>query len=181
MAAPTLFTDRLVLMPLGPADLDEVAALLADPEVMRHVDGGMRSRPETADLLASAERNWKKWMIRRAIGVAIGMALAFGIYLHAKHTVSRKMLEKALEVPAMIEIPQSDLPEARSIVTVAHEIAFDTAFSPDSLMGKGFDAEAYLDELFTQAASEATSRGRQDLANAFQHGRKRIEVGIGAP
>ena len=67
--APTLLTDRLVLIKLGPDDLDEVAALFADPEVMRHVKGGVRTRPETADILATAERNWKRlgwgpWAIR---------------------------------------------------------------------------------------------------------------------
>lgn len=71
MAAPTLLTERLILIPLGAADLDEVAALYGDPEVMRHVGSGIKSRAETADALADTERNWKKrgwglWAIRNA-------------------------------------------------------------------------------------------------------------------
>jgi RimJ/RimL family protein N-acetyltransferase len=78
VAAPTLLTDRLVLMPLGPADLDEVAALYADAAVMRHVDGGVRTRPETADALGVNERSWKTqgwglWAIRdTATGGLVG-------------------------------------------------------------------------------------------------------------
>lgn len=69
MAAPTLLTDRLVMIPLGPGDLDEIAALYADAEVMRHVAEGVRTRPETAETLAAAEKNWKTqgwglWAIR---------------------------------------------------------------------------------------------------------------------
>lgn len=90
-------------MPLGPADLDEVAALLADPEVMRHVDGGVRTRPETADALAANDRNWKKvgwglWAIRDATTGGLvgegglqpvddveGIAVDFGLTLGRRH------------------------------------------------------------------------------------------------
>jgi RimJ/RimL family protein N-acetyltransferase len=71
VAAPTLLTEHLILMPLGPADLDEVAALYGDPEVMRHVVGGIRNRAETADALTANERHWKQngwglWALRDA-------------------------------------------------------------------------------------------------------------------
>lgn len=118
-------------------------------------------------------------MIRRAIGVAIGMVLAFGIYLWAKHTVSQRMLAKALEVPTMIGIAEADLPEAEAIITRAHDAAFGKAFTTESLMGKGFEGKAYKNELFKQAVTEAQRRGRQDLATAFQNGQEQIVVGIG--
>ena len=51
MDAPSLRTKRLVLLPLGSADLDEAAALFADARVMVHVDGGTRDRSPTALLL----------------------------------------------------------------------------------------------------------------------------------
>lgn len=64
-----LHTDRTILMPLGPADLDEVGALYGDEVVMEHVDGGVRTREQTKSVLAAAERCWRSegwglWSIR---------------------------------------------------------------------------------------------------------------------
>jgi len=69
--APSLRTDRLVLLPLSAADVDEAAALYSDPEVMRHVSGGIRTRPETLKRLEACEHDWSAsgigiWAIRDA-------------------------------------------------------------------------------------------------------------------
>ena len=78
MDAPSLRTKRLVLLPLGSADLDEAAALFADPRVMVDVDGGTRDRSTTSRLLQANERCWKNegwglWAIRDATsGAFIG-------------------------------------------------------------------------------------------------------------
>jgi ribosomal-protein-alanine N-acetyltransferase len=78
--APSLRTKRLVLLPLGSADLDEAAALFADPRVMVHIDGGARGRSITSRLLQANERCWKTegwglWAIRDATsGAFIGQS-----------------------------------------------------------------------------------------------------------
>jgi len=59
------------MLPLGPADIDEIAALYADAEVMRHVFGGVMTRAQTIDALARTERCWRSngwglWAIRDA-------------------------------------------------------------------------------------------------------------------
>lgn len=78
MYAPSLRTKRLVLLPLGGADLDEAAALFADPRVMVHIDGRARDRSTTSPLLQASERCWKTegwglWAIRDATsGAFIG-------------------------------------------------------------------------------------------------------------
>jgi len=59
------------MLPLGPADIDEIAALYADAEVMRHVSGGVMTRAQTIDALARNERCWRSngwglWAIRDA-------------------------------------------------------------------------------------------------------------------
>lgn len=80
MSAPPLRTRRTVLLPLGVSDLDEVAALYADEEVMAQVDGGTRTREQTKRSLAAAERCWRAegwglWAIRDAeTGALIGEA-----------------------------------------------------------------------------------------------------------
>jgi len=56
---------------LGTADLDEIAALFADAEVMRHVAGGVMTRPETNETLLACEQSWQtngwgRWAIRDA-------------------------------------------------------------------------------------------------------------------
>jgi [ribosomal protein S5]-alanine N-acetyltransferase len=43
-----LETDRLVLRPLSPDDLDSLAPYMADPEVMRYMGGKTMTREETA-------------------------------------------------------------------------------------------------------------------------------------
>jgi RimJ/RimL family protein N-acetyltransferase len=71
VASETLHTERLVLLPLGPADLDEAAALFADPEVMRFVADGAMDRSATAKWLEDVARSWRSrgfglWAIRDA-------------------------------------------------------------------------------------------------------------------
>ena len=71
MDALSLRTKRLVLLPLSGADLDEAAALFADPRVMHHIDGGTRDRATTTNLLEANERCWKTegwglWAVRDA-------------------------------------------------------------------------------------------------------------------
>ncbi len=64
-----LHTDRLVMMPLGPDDLDEAAALYADPDVMRYVAGGVIDRAATGERLDRVAEGWRSnghgpWAIR---------------------------------------------------------------------------------------------------------------------
>lgn len=71
MDASALRTDRLVLLPLGAADIDEIAALFADTEVMRHAAGGAITRAGTAEVLSASELSWQsngwgRWAIRDA-------------------------------------------------------------------------------------------------------------------
>lgn len=70
----------MILLPLSGADLDEVSSLYGDDEVMRYVDGGIRTREQTKSTLAAAERCWRAegwglWAIRDAeTGGLIGEA-----------------------------------------------------------------------------------------------------------
>lgn len=71
MDALSLRTERLVMLALTAADVDEIAALYADPEVMRNIAGGARSRPETIARLEAYEQSWTTngvgvWAIRDA-------------------------------------------------------------------------------------------------------------------
>ena len=56
--APTLRTARLVLRGFAPDDLDALAAIYADAEVMRYLSGGVRTRAQTSERLASYTREW---------------------------------------------------------------------------------------------------------------------------
>lgn len=81
-------TARLRLRPFTPADLDELAALLSDPTVMRYigVEGGKPlTRAETADVLARTVAGWQKngfgrWaVLHKATARLIGLC---GFRLH---------------------------------------------------------------------------------------------------
>lgn len=73
-----LETPRLTLRHLEPADLDALATIQADPEVMRYFPSGPRSRAITADDLGrcirtQAERGFSLWAtIHRPDGQFIG-------------------------------------------------------------------------------------------------------------
>lgn len=57
---PAIETERLLLRMFRPADLDEFARLLSDPEVIRYVgDGQPVSREETDKALQSIIRHWQ--------------------------------------------------------------------------------------------------------------------------
>lgn len=58
-AAPILSTSRLSLRPFAPADLDALAAIYADPDVMRHIKGGVRTRERTAANIAAYGEEWR--------------------------------------------------------------------------------------------------------------------------
>jgi ribosomal-protein-alanine N-acetyltransferase len=61
MSAPRLTTARLELRPLAAADLDDLAALFADPDVMRYVgEGRPRTRADTATRLELHLDHWRK-------------------------------------------------------------------------------------------------------------------------
>ena len=49
MPIPTLETDRLTLRPFAPIDLDRLADILADPDVMRYMPGGQPMSRERAE------------------------------------------------------------------------------------------------------------------------------------
>lgn len=58
-AAPILTTERLTLRPFAPDDLDALAAIYADPDVMRHISGGVRTREQTAASIAAYADEWR--------------------------------------------------------------------------------------------------------------------------
>jgi RimJ/RimL family protein N-acetyltransferase len=77
----TLTTPRLVLRPWRPDDLDELAAIYGDPEVMRYIrDGSTQDREQTAASLeklsaAWAEQGFGLFAVEvRATGVLAGWA-----------------------------------------------------------------------------------------------------------
>lgn len=56
--APTLQTARLVLRGFAPDDLEPLAAIYADAEVMRYLNGGVRTHAQTVERLTTYIREW---------------------------------------------------------------------------------------------------------------------------
>lgn len=57
---PAIETDRLLLRMFGPEDLDELARLFSDPDVMRYVgDGQPVNREEAGKALQSIIKHWQ--------------------------------------------------------------------------------------------------------------------------
>jgi RimJ/RimL family protein N-acetyltransferase len=80
-AIPTLTTLRLVLRPFEPGDLAPLAAIHADPQVMRYVgDGRPCTREQTWRSMATHLGHWQlrgygKWaVVEQATGRLIGRA-----------------------------------------------------------------------------------------------------------
>jgi RimJ/RimL family protein N-acetyltransferase len=58
---PTLKTERLTLREWRDDDLDALAAINADPEVMRYIlDGSVRDRQHTAERMKKWQRDWQQ-------------------------------------------------------------------------------------------------------------------------
>lgn len=78
-------TDRLFIRPFEPDDVDAMAAIYGDPEVMEHVCLGVLDREGTAALLKQyrrdqAERGFSTWAIaEKASGAVVG-DVGFGVY-----------------------------------------------------------------------------------------------------
>ena len=76
---PMITTERLTLRPFAPDDLDALAAIYADPDVMRHISGGVRTREQTAASLADYAEEWRArghgiWAVTEtATGDLLGM------------------------------------------------------------------------------------------------------------
>lgn len=79
MTPPELSTPRLLLRPFMADDLDALAAIYADPEVMRMNGSGVRSRAETEMMLAANAEGWQTrgsgdWAVTwRATGELVGL------------------------------------------------------------------------------------------------------------
>ena len=87
MAAPTraISTPRLDLVPLRPADADEMVEVLADPRLYSFIGGGPPDREslrasytrQSAGQSADGNEEWHNWIVRlRPDGTAIGFVQA---------------------------------------------------------------------------------------------------------
>jgi|SRR6478609_4471053 len=83
LAIPTLETERLLLRPFRSSDIDDYAAMKADPEVLRYlVGGGMEpwDRGRASRHLAFMIGHWQVWgsgtwaMEQKGTGAFLGMA-----------------------------------------------------------------------------------------------------------
>lgn len=78
-------TGRLLIRPFEETDVDSMASIYGDPEVMRHVCTGVLDRAGTAALLetygrAQTERGFSTWaVVERASGAVVG-DVGFGLY-----------------------------------------------------------------------------------------------------
>lgn len=78
-AAPILTTERLTLRPFASDDLDALAAIYADPGVMRFIGSGVRTRERTAADIAAYGAEWREhgrgvWAVTEtATGQLLGM------------------------------------------------------------------------------------------------------------
>jgi RimJ/RimL family protein N-acetyltransferase len=63
MEMPRLETPRLILREFEIGDLDEFAASYADPEVLRFLDGRVRTREETESKIAAAIFRWQQYRL----------------------------------------------------------------------------------------------------------------------
>ena len=78
-------TERLLIRPFETDDLDSIAQVYGDPEVMRHVSLGVLDREGTAKLLeqyrrAQDERGYSSWaVVERESGDVVG-DVGFGRY-----------------------------------------------------------------------------------------------------
>jgi len=59
----TLETERLVLREPEPEDLDAFAPIFADPEVIRHLGGFVRTRDDVRESIEALIRHWELYRV----------------------------------------------------------------------------------------------------------------------
>jgi RimJ/RimL family protein N-acetyltransferase len=78
-------TGRLLIRPFEAGDVDTIAGIYGDPEVMRHVCTGVLDRPGTTALLetygrAQEQHGFSTWaVVEKASGTVVG-DVGFGLY-----------------------------------------------------------------------------------------------------
>ena len=131
-----LRTARLVLTPVGGADLADLRALKADPRVFAVMLGGVRNAAQTAedladDVMAWGEHGYGMWAVRQAadrrfVGITglenrpdgRGVARRFAMYPEVQgHGYAREAASAALRFG-------HDRADLRRIVAVAREANF---------------------------------------------------------
>ncbi|MEZ5937598.1 MAG: GNAT family N-acetyltransferase [Hyphomonadaceae bacterium] len=76
--APVVETERLILRPMAPGDLDDAFAMWSDPAVYRHIGGQPRSREEVWRRILGNAGSWAllgvgSWIVeRRSDGAYLG-------------------------------------------------------------------------------------------------------------
>jgi RimJ/RimL family protein N-acetyltransferase len=118
-----LQTERLILRQLTPADLDDMAALLGDPEVMRYYP-----RPKTRD----EAMGWIEWNLRNYAEHGFGL---WGLVLREEGTFAGDcgLTVQQVEGEAFVEVGyhvRKDLWRrglASEAVAACRDFAFDTA------------------------------------------------------
>lgn len=78
-------TERLLVRPFGPDDVEPMARIYGDPEVMRHVSIGVLDRERTAALLeeyrhAQERHGFSSWALVERESGAVAGDVGFGVY-----------------------------------------------------------------------------------------------------
>lgn len=165
-AAWTLRTGRLLMTPVNGADLADLRALKAAPEVFAVMLGGVRNAAQTAEDLARDVQNWGQhgfgiWAVRegsRFVGVTglehrsdgRGIAMRFALWPDAQ---GRGLAREAALGALRFGHDQANLPR---IVAVARESNFGSRIL---LGGIGMhEAEAFQQRGYTMLLYESVSR-----------------------
>jgi RimJ/RimL family protein N-acetyltransferase len=165
----TLTTARLILTPVSMADLPELAAFHADPEIGGRLKHGILSRSQTAALVADYEAGWRAlglgiWTLRaRRDNALIGFG---GLWLHdAGHGIG---LRGAL------------VPEARGqgYMPEAMQAAIDFAFGRLKLAR--IIAVSRADNVAAHRAAEHMGM-RRDLAFTADDGTELVRYALDRP
>ena len=132
-----LHTARLILRPLRRRDLDDLAALYADPEVMRFSgDGKPRTRARVRKRLARALRHWKEHgfgifaLIAKEDGAFVGRCGVADLHGHGApelaYTLARRFWGQGLATEAAAAVVRHafedlHIPRLIGVVRVGNE------------------------------------------------------------
>ncbi len=106
-------------------------------------------------------RRIARWTISLVIVAAVAIALYS--YLYAK--ASRGVKEEVLKIVDEMAIDSAMRPKVRRLIEESHEEAMKAALDIGRELGRKFDPQRYLDELFTQVEARARAEGLTRMAD----------------
>ena len=120
----------------------------------------------------------QKWLVRWLISLIILACVAFGGYKYVYSRASDGVRDEVLKIVDDMSIESQWRPEVRRYIRQAHDQAFEAALNVKAQLGRKFNAQVYVDELFDRVVQYARNQGHDRLADTVERERHAFTLDV---